>query len=99
GVFCGVAVSKIAETMEKGVGVKVGVLAMVVTLGAMFGKILHATGAVDKIAVKMLESFDHNRADCAIGLAGLICALPLFYEVASVLLISVAFSMAGHTGT
>lgn len=31
--------------------------------------------------------------------AGLICALPLFFEVAIVLLISVAFSMARHTGT
>lgn len=65
----------------------------------MFGKILHETGAVDQIAVKMLKSFGHNRAHYAIGLAGLICALPLFFEVAIVLLISVAFSMARHTGT
>ena len=62
-------------------------------------KILHETGAVDQIAVKMLKSFGHNRAHYAIGLAGLICALPLFFEVAIVLLISVAFSMARHTGT
>lgn len=65
----------------------------------MFGKILHETGAVDQIAVKMLKSFGHSRAHYAIGLAGLICALPLFFEVAIVLLISVAFSMARHTGT
>ncbi|EOC0466512.1 gluconate transporter, partial [Cronobacter sakazakii] len=44
-------------------------------------------------------SFGHSRAHYAIGLAGLICALPLFFEVAIVLLISVAFSMARHTGT
>lgn len=49
--------------------------------------------------MKMLKSFGHNRAHYAIGLAGLICALPLFFEVAIVLLISVAFSMARHTGT
>ncbi len=65
----------------------------------MFGKILHETGAVDQIAVKMLKSFGHSRAHYAIGLAGLVCALPLFFEVAIVLLISVAFSMARHTGT
>ena len=47
----------------------------------------------------MLKSFGHSRAHYAIGLAGLICALPLFFEVAIVLLISVAFSMARHTGT
>ncbi len=64
----------------------------------MFGKILHETGAVDQIAVKMLKSFGHSRAHYAIGLAGLICARRCF-EVAIVLLISVAFSMARHTGT
>ncbi|XNN28730.1 SLC13 family permease [Escherichia coli] len=63
----------------------------------MFGKILHETGAVNQIAVKMLKSFGHSRAHYAIGLAGLVCALPLFFEVAIVLLISVAFSMARHT--
>lgn len=80
-------------------GGTLGFPAIVVALGAMFGKILHETGAVDQIAVKMLKSFGHSRAHYAIGLAGLICALPLFFEVAIVLLISVAFSMARHTGT
>ncbi len=52
---------------------------------------------MNQIAVKMLKSFGHSRAHYAIGLAGLVCALPLFFEVAIVLLISVAFSMARHT--
>lgn len=91
GLFSGMPLDKIAATMEKGMGGTLGFLAIVVALGAMFGKILHETGAVDQIAVKMLKSFGHNRAHYAIGLAGLICALPLFFEVAIVLLISVAF--------
>lgn len=99
GLFSGMPLEKIAATMEKGMGGTLGFLAVVVALGAMFGKILHETGAVDQIAVKMLKSFGHNRAHFAIGLAGLVCALPLFFEVAIVLLISVAFSMARHTGT
>ncbi|MES5446990.1 SLC13 family permease [Escherichia coli] len=99
GLFSGMPLDKIAATMEKGMGGTLGFLAVVVALGAMFGKILHETGAVDQIAVKMLKSFGHSRAHYAIGLAGLVCALPLFFEVAIVLLISVAFSMARHTGT
>ncbi len=89
---------KIAATMEKGMGGTLG-FGGGCRPGAMFGKILHETGAVDQIAVKMLKSFGHSRAHYAIGLAGLVCALPLFFEVAIVLLISVAFSMARHTGT
>ncbi|STF89216.1 low-affinity gluconate transporter [Escherichia coli] len=41
-------------------GGTLGFLAVVVALGAMFGKILHETGAVDQIAVKMLKSFGHS---------------------------------------
>ncbi len=41
---------------------------------AMFGKILHETGAVDQIAVKMLKSFGHSRAHYAIGLGAGLCA-------------------------
>ncbi|BDH44238.1 gluconate transporter [Salmonella enterica subsp. enterica serovar Choleraesuis] len=99
GLFSGMPLDKIATTMEKGMGGTLGFLAVVVALGSMFGKILHETGAVDQIALKMLKSFGHSRAHYAIGLAGLVCALPLFFEVAVVLLISVAFSMARHTGT
>ena len=84
GLFSGMPLDKIAATMEKGMGGTLGFLAVVVALGAMFGKILHETGAVDQIAVKMLKSFGHSRAHYAIGLAGLVCALPLFFEVAEV---------------
>ncbi len=101
GLFSGMPLDKIAATMEKGMGGTLGFLAVVVALGAMFGKILHETGAVDQIARQNAteNAPGHSRAHYAIGLAGLVCALPLFFEVAIVLLISVAFSMARRTGT
>jgi len=98
GLFSGMPLDKIAETMQKGMGGTLGFLAVVVALGAMFGKILHETGAVDQIAVRMLKSFGESRAHYAMGIAGLICALPLFFEVAVVLLISIAFAVARRTG-
>ncbi len=60
---------KIAATMEKGMGGTLG-FGGGCRPGAMFGKILHETGAVDQIAVKMLKSFGHSRVHYAIGLAG-----------------------------
>ncbi len=53
-------------------------------------QILHETGAVDQIAVKCLNPFYYLTArTMRLALAGR-CALPLFFEVAIVLLISVA---------
>ncbi len=97
GLFSGMPLDKIAETMQKGMGGTLGFLAIVVALGAMFGKILHETGAVDQIAIRMLKTFGERRAHYAMGIAGLICALPLFFEVAVVLLISIAFAVARRT--
>jgi Gnt-I system low-affinity gluconate transporter len=97
GIFSGMPLDKIADTMQKGMGGTLGFLAIVVALGAMFGKILHETGAVDQIAIKMLKTFGQSRAHYAMGVAGLICALPLFFEVAIVLLISIAFAVARRT--
>ena len=98
GLFSGMPLDKIADTMQKGMGGTLGFLAIVVALGAMFGKILHETGAVDQIAIRMLKTFGQSRAHYAMGIAGLICALPLFFEVAVVLLISIAFAVARRTG-
>ncbi|QLI82211.1 gluconate transporter [Chitinibacter fontanus] len=98
GIFSGMPVDKIADTMQKGMGGTLGFLAIVVALGAMFGKILHETGALDQIAVKLLEKFGHSRANYALGIAGLICTLPLFFDVAIVLLIGVVFAVARRTG-
>lgn len=97
GIFSGMPLDKIADTMQKGMGGTLGFLAIVVALGAMFGKILHETGAVDQIAIRMLKTFGESRAHYAMGIAGLICALPLFFEVAIVLLISIAFAVARRT--
>ena len=43
--WLGMPLDDIAKTMEKGMGGTLGFLAIVVALGAMFGKILHETGA------------------------------------------------------
>lgn len=75
-----------------------GFLSIVVALGAMFGKILHETGALDQIAARLLKSFGEKRAHYALGIAGLVCALPLFFDVAIVLLIGVVFAVARRTG-
>ena len=46
--------------MQNGMGGTLSFSAIVVALGAMFGKILHETGALDQIAVKLLNSFGEN---------------------------------------
>lgn len=97
GIFSGMPLVKIADTMQAGMGGTLGFLAVVVALGSMFGRILHETGTLDQIASRMLRAFGQNRASLALGIVGLICALPLFFEVAVMLLIGVVFAVARRT--
>jgi Gnt-I system low-affinity gluconate transporter len=97
GIFSGMPLEKIADTMQAGMGGTLGFLAIVVALGSMFGKILHETGALDQIAGKLIKCFGESRAFLALGIVGLICALPLFFEVAVMLLIGVVFAVARRT--
>ncbi len=97
GVFSGMPPQEIAKTMEKGMAGTLGFLAVVVGLGAMFGKVLHETGALDQIALKLLGAFGEKRSHLALAVAGLVCALPLFFDVAIVLLIGLAYALARRT--
>lgn len=63
GLFSDMPLDKIADTMQKGIGGTLGFLAIVVALGAMFGKILHETGVVDQIAIRMLRTFGEQQDD------------------------------------
>ncbi|MFO6425884.1 hypothetical protein ACLBOM_04670 [Escherichia coli] len=66
----------------------------------MFGKILHETGALIRSPSKCLNPSVTAARIMPSALRGLARALPLFFfKAAIVLLISVAFSMARHTGT
>lgn len=84
--------------MQEGMAGTLGFLAIVVALGAMFGRILHETGALEQIAIKLVTCFGEKRTNLAIGVTGLVCALPLFFDVAIVLLIGIVFTITNRLG-
>lgn len=98
GLFSGMSPENIAVTIQKGMGGTLGFVAVVVALGAMFGKVMEATGALDRIAHTLLNKFGTKNANWALTFTGFICALPLFFDVAVVLLIGVAFAVVRRGG-
>ncbi|BCL75110.1 gluconate transporter [Jeongeupia sp. HS-3] len=98
GIAAGMNPAKIADTIQKGMGGTLGFVATVVALGAMFGKMMEATGALDRIALTLLGKFGEKRAHWAVSVTGLVCALPLFFDVAVVLLIGVVFALVRRGG-
>lgn len=98
GLCSGMSPEMITKTIEKGMAGTLGFVAVVVALGAMFGKVMEETGALDRIAHTLLNKFGDKNANWALTFTGFICALPLFFDVAVVLLIGIAFAVVRKGG-
>ena len=59
---------------------------------------METTGALEQIAKVLLQKFGVRRAAWATTLTGFICALPLFFDVAVVLLMGIAFAVVRQGG-
>ncbi|MGL6122968.1 MAG: gluconate transporter, partial [Shewanella sp.] len=98
GLFSGMNPADITNTIQQGMGGTLGFVAVVVALGAMFGRVMEETGALDQIAHTLLNKFGNDKAHWAMTFTGFICALPLFFDVAVVLLIGIAFAVVRRGG-
>ncbi len=97
GVAAGMEPLKIMETVKEGMANTLGFVATVVGLGAMFGAILEHTGIANVIATFLVKKFGVKRAPAAMTLAGFIVAIPVFFEVAFILLIPMVYALQKKT--
>lgn len=97
-VLGGVPLSEVAQQIQDGMGATLGYIAVVVGLGAMFGELLQRSGGASRIAYRLLERAGEDRAPLALGLTGLIVAVPVFLDVALILLVPIVYSLTRRTG-
>ena len=93
-ILLGIPVDKIPLSIEKGLGNMLGSLAIIVVLGAMFGKLVSESGAAQKIADVLMRTFGKKYIPWALMLTGFVVGIPLFYNVGFVLLVPLIFSVA-----
>jgi gluconate transporter len=89
---------KVTLSIEKGIGGMIGSLAVLLALGAIFGKIVADSGAAKKISIVLIKAFGDKRIALALCLTGFIVGIPLFYNVGFVLLVPLIFSVARQSG-
>ncbi len=88
----------ITRSVEKGIGDMVGSLAVLLGLGAIFGKLIADSGAAQKIATVLIRGFGHSRISLALAVTGFVIGIPLFYNVGFVLLVPLIFSLVYQSG-
>lgn len=97
GLVAGMAPLMIITTMQDGMGSTLGFVAMVVGLGAMFGAILEASGGAEALAQQLLKIFGEKKASWALMLTGFIVAIPVFFDVAFIILVPLVYALQRKT--
>src|SRR5688572_14054339 len=98
GLALGMQPAALIKTIEKGVGSTLGGLALIITLGAILGKMLEAGGAAEKISSSLISSFGEKNVQWAITLTGFFVGIPLYYNAGFVILVPLVFTIAKKTG-
>lgn len=98
GVFSGLSPAVLVETLEKGMGSTLGFVAIVVGLGALLGGLLEHSGGATALATALLRVFGEKKAAWALACTGFILAIPIFFDVAFILLVPLVYSLQRKTG-
>jgi len=98
GLLAGMEPAKIIDTIKTGMGNTLGFVAVVVGLGAMFGAILEHSGGAEAIAKFLLDRFKEKGTSWALMLTGFIIAIPVFFDVAFIILVPMIYSIQRKSG-
>lgn len=92
GLLLGIPLNRISQSVQKGIGDMMGSLTIVITTGAMLGKLVADSGAAQKMISVMMNIFGKKYIQWALMVSGFIIGIPLFYNVGFVLMIPLIFS-------
>lgn len=98
GLIAGLDAKQIIATIQTGMGGTLGFVATVVGLGAMFGGILEASGGAKTIADFMVSKFGLKNAPSAMAVSGFLIAIPVFFDVAFIILVPMIYALQRKTG-
>ena len=97
-LFAGLDAATIIDTVQKGMGSTLGFVAVVVGLGAMFGAILEKSKGAEAIAQWLTKTMGIKNAPTSMLLTGFVVAIPVFFDVAFIILIPVIYALQRKTG-
>ena len=98
GIIAGLDAQQIMDTIKNGMGNTLGFVATVVGLGAMFGAILETSGGAKTIANYMISKFGINKSPAAMVISGFLIAIPVFFDVAFIILVPMIYALQRKTG-
>ncbi|SDH85247.1 gluconate:H+ symporter, GntP family [Alteribacillus persepolensis] len=94
----GFAPSEIPVLITEGFGSTLVGVGILIGLGVIFGQLLGASGAIEKIAEAVLKVFGIKRSPAGLSITGVAVSIPVFFDAAFVILSGLVKSLTKKTG-
>ena len=98
GLLSGLQPEQVIDSVKTGMGGTLGFVAIVVGLGAILGQILESSGGIERIADSLIGTFGPEKTQWSLGLTGFIVAIPVFFDVAFIILAPLLYGLANRSG-
>jgi Gnt-I system low-affinity gluconate transporter len=98
GIAAGMDLDEVVASIQSGMGGTLGFVAVVVGLGAMFGRMLEVSGGAERLAQTMIKKFGQDKAQWGLGITGFLVAIPVFFDVGFIILVPIVYGLAKKTG-
>lgn len=98
GLMAGMEPLMVMDSIKTGMGNTLGFVATVVGLGAIFGAILEQSGAAGALANFFLDKMGEEKAPWAMTITGFLVAIPVFFDVAFIILVPLIYSLQRSSG-
>ncbi|WP_331737732.1 gluconate:H+ symporter [Streptomyces sp. NBC_00019] len=93
----GIPSAEIGDVLGEGVGDQIGDTLLVIGLGAMLGRVMGDSGAAQRIASRLIGAFGPRYVQVAMVITAMLIGVTMFYEVAFVIIVPVAFTIVRVT--
>lgn len=102
-IFVGIAsgamsITDIGETIKNSMGSNLGFIATIIGVGAIFGAMIEHCGGAQSLANGMLRITGEKRATWAMLFTGFLISIPVFLDVALVILAPIIYALARKSG-
>ena len=92
-----VPLTQVAQTIVNSMGGALGFIATIIGLGAIFGAVLEHSGGTQALATSLVRMFGKQKAPWAMLITGFIISIPVFLDVALVMLAPLLYALARDT--
>ncbi len=88
----------VVPAIVAGLGSTLGSIAILITLGAMLGRIIELSGGASSLAGRFTEILGPKRVGAALTGAALVLAIPVFFDVGFIILVPIVYGFAQAAG-